>query len=146
MTLILFTSQKSITKFEMGCVGSKRKHLDKTKGTVLSVLKNSLIDYLKTTGLFSSQIILSSQSLLSISRKKFFFYSTIWVIFFFHYEKVKYLFSSFEKKKYFFAEKFHLISFPFLQSWTFAIIRLLNRPYLNNRPYERSLWQGKNHP
>ena len=99
-----------------------------------------------STGLFSSQIILSSQSLLSISRKKFFFYSTIWVIFFFHYEKVKYLFSSFEKKKYFFAEKFHLISFPFLQSWTFAIIRLLNRPYLNNRPYERSLWQGKTHP
>ena len=50
----------------------------------------------EATGLFSSQNILSSQSLLSISRKKFFFYSTI---FFFHYEKVKYLFSSFEKNK-----------------------------------------------
>ena len=52
--------------------------------------------FFSSTGLFSSQIILTSQSLLSISRKKFFFYSTI---FFFHYEKVKYLFSSFEKNK-----------------------------------------------
>ena len=68
------------------------------------------------TGLFSSQNILSSQSLLSISRKKFLFYSTI---FFFHYEKEKYLFSSFEKKKQLFKRKedfekqilFHLSSF-----------------------------------